>query len=34
MNNQNIDVLLENQSLKGEFTARGLDLDDDDDMPF
>jgi hypothetical protein len=27
MNNQNIDVLLENQTLKAEFTARGLDLD-------
>lgn len=27
MNNPNIDVLLENQSLKVEFAARGLDLD-------
>ena len=27
MKNENIDVLLENQSLKSEFAARGLDLD-------
>ena len=26
MKNENIDVLLENQSLRNEFAARGLDL--------